>query len=165
MIVDFQHLSVTIWRFGKMLDSESFCSKSIGHFRTGNAWLYFERNMPTTYEFDRVKTAKQWKFVIGILLQLSGILEFYLGRTFKNIAFFVFMTQSHEGENIMLSGCLPEADRSRFTTSMYSRYSCTHMQLPVLESPAWFPFLGFSCLPSAGVRSRWSSWPILECEL
>lgn len=98
--------------------------------------------MPTTYEFDRVKTAKQWKFVIGILLQLSGILEFYLGRTFKNIAFFVFMTQSHEGENIMLSGCLPEADRSRFTTSMYSRYSGTHMHLPVLESPSLVPLSG-----------------------
>lgn len=55
--------------------------------------------------------------------------------------FFVFMTQSHEGEN-MLSGCLPEADRSRFTTSMYSRYSCTHMQLPVLESPSLVPLSG-----------------------
>lgn len=52
-------------------------------------------NMPAIYQSDIVKIAKQWKFVLGILLQSPGILEFSLGGiSSRTQGFYVLMIQS-----------------------------------------------------------------------
>jgi len=116
-----------------MLNSESFCSKSIRHFRTGRAWLHFEMNMLAIYQFDIVKIAKQRKFVLGILLQPPGILEFYLGGISSRTQVFMSLWPNPlVSENMMLSSLFAWGRQSHFTPSTYS---CTHMHLSAQESP------------------------------
>lgn len=123
-----------IWKSMEMLNSESF-----------RARLYFKRNVPAIYRLDIVKIAKQWKFVLGILQQSPGILEFFVGGVFSRTQIFLSLRPDPiASENIKLSGSLPGAQRRHFTTSTHSRPHGLKGSSLYRSPTSQFPFLGFS---------------------